>query len=38
MPKDFFQLVNDSTYNMDIKFKTPSNEFKDILSLIPGHL
>lgn len=31
----FFQLVNDSTYNMDIKFKTPSNEFKDILSLIP---
>ena len=32
----YFQLVNDSTYNMDIKFKTPSNEFKDILSLIPG--
>jgi hypothetical protein len=32
----FFQLVNDSTYNMDIKFKTPSNEFKDILSMIPG--
>ena len=32
----FIQLVNDSTYNMDIKFKTPSNEFKDILSLIPG--
>ena len=32
----FFQLVNDSTYNMDIKFKTPSNEFKDILSLVPG--
>lgn len=32
----FFQLMNDSTYNMDIKFKTPSNEFKDILSLIPG--
>ena len=32
----FFQLVNDSTYNMDIKFKSPSNEFKDILSLIPG--
>jgi hypothetical protein len=32
----FFQLVNDSTYNMDIKFKTPSNEFKDILSLIPA--
>ncbi|MDP4262042.1 MAG: AsmA-like C-terminal region-containing protein [Bacteroidota bacterium] len=32
----FFQLVNDSTYNMDIRFKTPSNEFKDILSLIPA--
>ena len=31
-----FQLVNDSTYNMDIKFKSPSNEFKDILSLIPA--
>ena len=31
-----FQLVNDSTYNMDIKFKTPSNEFKSILSLIPS--
>ena len=32
----FFQLVNDSTYNMDIKFKSPSNDFKDILSLIPA--
>ncbi len=32
----FFQLANDSTYNMDIEFKTPSNEFKDILSLVPG--
>lgn len=32
----FFQLVNDSVYNMDIKFNTPSNEFKDILSLVPG--
>ncbi len=32
----FFKFVNDSTYNMDIKFKTPSNEFKDILSMIPG--
>lgn len=32
----FFQLVNDSTYKMDINFKTPSNEFKDILSLIPS--
>jgi len=32
----FFQLVNDSIYNMDIKFKTPSNEFKNILSLVPS--
>ncbi|MEP7372525.1 MAG: AsmA-like C-terminal region-containing protein [Chitinophagaceae bacterium] len=31
-----FQLVNDSTYYMDIKFKSPSNDFKDILSLIPA--
>jgi hypothetical protein len=32
----FFQLVNDSTYNMDINFKSPSNDFKDILSMIPA--
>ena len=32
----FFQLVNDSSYNMDIKFTTPSNEFKNILSLVPA--
>lgn len=32
----FFQLVNDSTYNMDIKFRSPTNDFKDILSLIPA--
>lgn len=31
----FIQLVNDSTYKMDIKFKSPSNDFKDILSMIP---
>lgn len=31
----FFQLVNDSTYNMDIKFNAPSTDFKNILSLIP---
>lgn len=30
-----FQLVNDSTYNMDIKFDAPSTDFKNILSLIP---
>jgi hypothetical protein len=32
----FFQLVNDSTYGMDIKFNAPSTEFKSILSLIPS--
>ena len=32
----FLQLVNDSTYDMDIAFNAPSNEFKDILSLIPA--
>lgn len=32
----FFQLVDDSTYNMDITFKSPSTEFKSILSLVPG--
>jgi hypothetical protein len=32
----FFQLVNDSTYNMDVKFKAPSTDFKSILSLIPA--
>ncbi|QEH41094.1 AsmA-like C-terminal region-containing protein [Chitinophaga sp. XS-30] len=32
----FFQLLNDSTYNMDIKFDAPSTDFKDILSLIPS--
>ena len=33
--KGFFQLVNDSTYGMDISFNAPSTEFKSILSLIP---
>jgi hypothetical protein len=32
----FFQLVNDSTYNMDIQFNAPSTDFKNILSLIPA--
>lgn len=31
----FFQLVNDSTYNMDIKFDAPAADFKTILSLVP---
>lgn len=32
----FFQLVNDSTYKMDIKFQSPSNDFKSILSMVPA--
>ncbi|HVI45983.1 MAG TPA: AsmA-like C-terminal region-containing protein [Chitinophaga sp.] len=31
----FFKIVNDSTYGMDLSFKAPSTDFKDILSLIP---
>lgn len=31
-----FQILNDSTYNMDIQFKTPDNTFKSLLSLIPA--
>jgi hypothetical protein len=31
----FFQLLNDSAYNMDIRFSAPSTDFKNILSLIP---
>lgn len=31
-----FQLPNDSTYRMDISFKTPENSFKSLLSLIPA--
>lgn len=31
----FFQLANDSTYKMDIKFNAPSTDFKHLLSLIP---
>jgi hypothetical protein len=32
----FMQLMNDSTYSMDIKFDAPSNEFKNFLSLVPA--
>lgn len=31
----FFRLVNDSTYGMDLSFKAPSTNFKDLLSLVP---
>ncbi len=29
-------IVNDSTYSMDFRFKTPSNQFRDILSMVPA--
>ncbi|HEY6901296.1 MAG TPA: AsmA family protein, partial [Puia sp.] len=32
----WFQLTNDSTYDMDIKFNGPSLDFKHILSLVPS--
>ncbi|MFL5808634.1 MAG: AsmA-like C-terminal region-containing protein [Flavisolibacter sp.] len=32
----FFQLLNDSSYKMDIGFSSPSTNFKDILSLVPA--
>src|SRR5215203_3936816 len=32
----FLHLVNDSTYDMDLAFSAPSNDFKDILSLVPA--
>jgi len=34
--KGFFQVANDSMYAMDIGFSSPSNDFKDILSLVPA--
>lgn len=32
----FFRMVNDSTFDMDVKFKAPNNDFKNILSMIPA--
>jgi hypothetical protein len=32
----FLQLVNDSTYAMDLSFNAPANEFKHFLSLVPA--
>ncbi len=32
----FFRMINDSTFDMDVKFKSPTNDFKDILSMIPA--
>jgi hypothetical protein len=31
----FFQWINDSSYNVNIKFKAPSTKFKNVLSLLP---
>jgi hypothetical protein len=31
-----FRMPDDGSYDMDIKFNTPSNDFKDILSLVPA--
>jgi AsmA-like C-terminal region len=32
----FFQWINDSNYNMNIRFKVPSTKFKDFLSMMPS--
>jgi len=32
----FVQMINNKTFNMDFRFKSPSNDFKDILSMIPA--
>jgi len=32
----FFQWINDSSYNMNIKYKVPSTKFKNILSMLPS--
>ncbi|MEJ7736588.1 MAG: AsmA-like C-terminal region-containing protein [Chitinophagaceae bacterium] len=32
----FLQVIDDSTYNMDISFNAPSTEFRHILSLVPA--
>lgn len=34
--KGFFQLVNETTYNMDVQFNAPTTDFKNILSFIPA--
>ena len=32
----FVQMINAQTFKMDIKFKSPTNNFKDILSMVPS--
>lgn len=34
--KGWVQMPDTNNMNMDIQFSTPSNDFKDILSLVPG--
>ena len=34
--KGYVQMPDTNSMNMDISFNTPSNDFKDILSLVPG--
>jgi hypothetical protein len=33
---DGWVKLNEASYEMDLKFRAPSNQFKDLLSLIPG--
>jgi hypothetical protein len=32
----FFQWISDSSYNMNIRYKVPSTEFKNVLSMLPS--
>jgi hypothetical protein len=32
----FIQMINNTTFNMDFRFESPSNDFKDLLSMIPA--
>ncbi len=32
----FVQMINAQTYNMDLKFSSPTNNFKNILSMVPA--
>jgi hypothetical protein len=32
----FFECINDSSYNMNIRYKAPSTKFKNLLSMLPS--
>ena len=32
----FFEWINDSSYNMNIRYKAPSTKFKNLLSMLPS--